>query len=118
MTDRMFAFMAKAISISNEVGWFDLAALRVSDDDLPQMLEAQQRGWFIIKAYDSRVTKEGFDAYLSEKDKRDCLAEESAYKRAAESRKKPLVILAKLALWLAGTIVAALIAHAVTVIFH
>ena len=116
MTDKMFSFMSKAVSISASNGWFDLAALRVSEEEVPLMLEAQQNKWLIVKAYDSRVTSKGLNAYLAEKDKRDCLAEESAYKRAAESRKKPLVILAKLALWLAGTIAAALIAHAVTVI--
>lgn len=93
MTDKMFTFMSKVVSISTRDGRFDLSAARISEEELPLMLEAKQNRWFIIKAYDSRITPAGMKAFLAEKHLRD----DNADNRGKPTNGKPLVILGKIA---------------------
>lgn len=114
MTDRMFSFMARLMSIATSDGWFDLSAAHITDADLSLLQEAQYRKWIVIKAYDSRITPTSMNAFLEEK----YLREDNADNRAEQTNSKTLVILGKVALWLAGAVVTALIAQAVSVLFQ
>lgn len=114
MTDKMFAFMSRLVSISTCDGQFDLSAARITDADLPLLQEAQYHEWVVIKSYASRVTREGLKAFLDEKHRRD----DESDNRGKPAQSKPLVILGKVAIWLAGAVVTALIAQAVSVLLQ
>lgn len=111
MTDKMFAFMSRLVSISASDGRFDLSAARISDVDLPHLQEAQYHKWVVIKSYDSRITKEGFDAYLAEKEKRDSCAEEAAKKSKGRMKSKMLEVATAILVAVLASIAGVVVAH-------
>lgn len=114
MNDKMFAFMSKIASISTSDGRFDLSAAHISDVDLPHLEEAQLLKWVVVKPYASRITPAGMKAFLEEKRIRD----DNADNRGNPTSSKTLVILGKIAVWLVGAVVTALIAQYVSALFQ
>lgn len=99
MTDKMFGYMQKVIGMANSEGRFDIFSASQIEDDIVLLMDAKRRGWLIAKAYNSRVTKAGYGAYLSEKEKRDCRAEEAA--KEAKDRVKSKILEVAVAILLA-----------------
>lgn len=99
VTDKMFGYMQKVIGMANSEGRFDIFSASQTEDDIVLLMDAKRRGWLIVKAYNSRVTKSGYGAYLAEKEKRDCRAEEAA--KEAKDRVKSKILEVAVAILLA-----------------
>lgn len=106
---------------ANGIYHFDIRC--VPTDSLNAEFKALKDNGFVAKRSGAvyQITSKGLAALRQAVLADDALnqaAKDETRKRAAESRKKPLVILAKLALWLGGAIVAALISHFVPLLFQ
>ena len=100
MTDKMFCYMKKVIDAANSEGRFDVFDVSKTEEDIVLLMEAKRRGWLVAKAYNSRVTKAGYGAYLAEKETRECRAEEAA--KEAKDRVKSEVLEVTVAILLAA----------------
>lgn len=113
MTDQMFNYLGKLMPMGRTRRIFN--SVDVSrGEDRALALDAQANGWLHIEPNNTYVTQEGRAAWLSEKNLRQQKAED----RAAEARKKPFVILAKAAQFIAGAVVTALIAQLIASLFQ
>lgn len=82
MTDKMFDYMSRLVVPSKHQRIYKSADVS-RGDDYALALDAQAHGWLHIEPYNTYITSDGFNAWLSEKDSREHRAEEAA----AEDRK-------------------------------
>lgn len=114
MSDELFSYLVRISEASDGTGWFPTSELVKSDDDHRHLTQARARKWVTVEAYNCRITEAGRAALLSEQEKRD----QESNQRAAESRRKPFVILGKVAKWFVGVVAAALITQFVSSLFQ
>lgn len=113
MDDKMFAYMSRVVALCNDLHRFPIQPVS-SDLDMACLNEAIKSKWISVKGCDYHVTKLGWHTYMSEKNDRNKRAD----KCRAVSRKKPLLILAKIAKWIVLAAGAAVIAELVALLFH
>ena len=106
---------------ANDIYLFDIRC--VPADSLNTDFKALKGNGFVVmhSGMVYQITPKGLSALRQADLADDALnqaAKDEARKRAAESRKKPLVILVNLALWLGGAIVTALISYLVPLLFQ
>lgn len=82
MTDKMFDYISRLVVPGKHQKIYKSSDVS-RGDDRALALNAQAHGWLHIEPYNTYITSDGFNAWLSEKDSREERAEEAA----AEDRK-------------------------------
>ena len=111
MTRKAFEYMLLVESVADRTGRFDVADVSRNDEQIELLMAARDRGWLEIASYGSRITPEGRAALLSEKEKRDQVADNAAHTAKGRMKAKVSDVAVSVLVAAIASAVGAVVAH-------